>query len=327
MQFLTFDLLQKLGLIEEKMMKISKYILINKIFLIAAFCVAFSQNLYSQTNLPSSFPDRIILNLNDDNTLSVSVTWRTDSTVTEGICELHPMTGSKINAEIVKSYKATTTAVHYEYKGEPDVLANQHSLIMNQLEAGKKYLYRVGNQGNWSEWFEFGIQQNDENFSFVYFGDPQTDNRSQGTRVVRKAYEMVGNCSFILYGGDIINRGGRDVEWQEWFDAGSYIFASVPQVLTPGNHDYTDDGIVSDNPNIKPSIVYLVSVSEPKQYEAGNNNSMQKRGSHLQLFQQISIDGNELSYSAVSVDGKIFDQFKLKKKKDGSTKFIDQSEN
>ncbi len=417
----------------------------NGTFLLTVWLIVISFNLLANHNLPSANPDRIILNLTGNNNTSVAVTWRTDKSVVQGFCELHPMTGSKINPEKVKTLQAKTTTVIYKYKDEPEVKVNQHSVIIDNLTPGEKYLYRVGIAGNFSEWLEIAMPSNDDKFSFVYFGDPQTEIKSQWSRVIRKAYNIVPDCSFMLYGGDIINRGGCDVEWQEWFDAGSYIFATIPQVLTPGNHDYTDEGIdthwhyqfsqpqngpggvkgtcfytdykylrvisidsavddeledengpamknqkawldsvltnndrkwvvvtthlpfystnikrdnaqlrkhfqpilekhkvdlvltghdhaygrgiVSDNPNIKPSIVYVVSVSGPKQYEAGDKNWMQKRGSNLQLFQQISIDGNELTYSAISVDGKIFDQFKLKKKKDGTTKFIDQSEN
>lgn len=79
-----------------------------------------------------------------------------------------------------------------------------------------------------------------ESLSFIYFGDPQVSLKSEWSRVVRKAYQTVPDCQFMLYAGDIINRAGCDMEWNEWFYAGSYLFATVPQILTPGNHDYKD---------------------------------------------------------------------------------------
>jgi len=383
-------------------------------------------------NAPGRNPDRIILNLAQDASTTLAVTWRTDTTVTKGFCELQVLPGGRINPENTKSFNVKTTSVKYEYEGEPTIWANQHSFVFTNLIPGTKYLYRVGVTGNWSEWLEFQLPLNDNNsFSFIYFGDPQTDIKSQWSRVVRKAYRVSPDCAFMLYGGDIINRGGRDVEWQEWFDAGSYIFSTVPQALTPGNHDYMNlaidphwkyqfnqpqngpvevkgtcffsdyknlrvisidsavedelessilalvlanndkkwvivtthlpfystnpkrdnphirkhfqpilekygvdlvltghdhaygRGVVSDSPGVKPSIVYVVSVSGPKQYENGKKDWMQKSGDHLQLFQEISIDNNELVYKAYSADGELFDQFKLSKKKDGSKKFSD----
>lgn len=394
-------------------------------------------------NAATPNPDRIILNLTQYAATSVAVTWRTDITIPEGHCELQILTGGRINTENTKSFKAKTTTVKYEYEGEPTIEANQHSFVFTDLIPGYKYLYRVGTLEHWSEWLEFQQPSADNNsFSFVYFGDPQTDIKSQWSRVVRKAYNYVPNCAFMLYGGDIINRGGRDSEWQEWFDAGSYIFATVPQALTPGNHDYMDlnidphwkyqftqpgngpkevkgtcffvdyknlkiisidsaveseledengsalksqkiwldsvlsvntkewviltthlpfystkdsrdnpqmrkhfqpileqygvdmvlsghdhsygRGVVSDNANIKPSIVYVVSVSGPKTYEAGDKEWMQVKGSNLQLFHEITIESNKLNFKAYTAKGELFDQFSLKKNGNGKNKFVEQ---
>jgi len=414
-----------------------------RLFLYLIFVyIGFSFHVAGQKNIPTSYPDRIILNLAEDAATSVAVTWRTDLSVSEGFCELQPLTPTRINPGNTKSFKAKTTAVKYEYEGEPSIEVNQHSYVFTDLVPEQKYLYRVGKEGFWSEWFEFCTPSvSDGKFSFVYFGDPQSNLQSEWSRVVRKAYNSVPDCSFMLYGGDIINRAGRDLEWNEWFVAGSYIYATVPQVLTPGNHDYKDllidphwkyqftqpgngpevvkgtcffvdyknlkvisidsateskledengsalksqkiwlDSVLAvntkdwvivtthlpfyspkesrDNPLIrkhfqpilekygvdmvlsghdhsyargiasdsseKPSIVYVVSVSGPKLYEAGDKKWMQVNGSMLQLFQQISIDGNKLHFKAIAADGELFDEFMLKKKSNGKNKFIDK---
>jgi hypothetical protein len=416
---------------------------INILFL---FVALLSFEAAGQKNSATPFPDRIVLNLTQEASNSIAVTWRTDVTVSEGLCELHPLTGGRIVPEKVKSFKAKTTTVKYEYDGEPTIEANQHSYVFTDLLPGEKYLYRVGGDSKWSEWLEFQIPSEDAKpFSFIYFGDPQTDIKSQWSRVFRRAYNMVPDCAFMLYGGDIINRAGRDTEWEEWFEAGSYIYGTVPQVLTPGNHDYDElqldphwkyqftqpengpkevretcffidyknlkiisidsategeledengaalksqkiwlDSILSintkewvvltthlpfyspkqsrdnallrknfqpiiekhgidlvltghdhsygrgratDNPNQKLSVVYVVSVSGPKLYEAGDKTWMQVKGSNLQLFQQISIDGNQLNYKAITADGELFDQFSLKKNSNGKTKFIEMNKN
>lgn len=406
------------------------------------FFIGFSFHVAGQENTPAPYPDRIILNLAEDAATSVAVTWRTDLSVNEGFCELQPLTPTRINPDNTRCFKAKTTAVKYEYEGEPTIEANQHSYVFTGLVPGQKYLYRVGKEGFWSEWLEFSTpSDSDDKFSFVYFGDPQSNLKSEWSRVVRKAYNSVPDCSFMLYGGDIINRAGRDTEWDEWFMAGSYIFATVPQVLTPGNHDYKDlqidshwkyqftqpgngpevvkgtcffvdyknlkvisidsateseledengsalksqkiwlDSVLAantkdwvivtthlpfyspkesrDNPLVrkhfqpilekygvdmvlsghdhsygrgiasdfseKPSIVYVVSVSGPKLYEAGDKKWMQVKGSMLQLFQQISIDGNKLHFKAFTADGELFDEFMLKKKSNGKNKFIEK---
>jgi 3',5'-cyclic AMP phosphodiesterase CpdA len=419
------------------------YRIFQVLILISTFWV---NDLKGQNNVPAPIPDRIILNPGSDAQKSIAITWRTDTSVAESICQLHPLTGGRIIAENVKSFKAKTSTVKYEYEGVPAIEANQHSIVLNELTPGKKYLYRVGGNNNWSEWLEFQMPSNGSgSFSFVYFGDPQTDLKSQWSRVVRKAYNTVPDCAFMLYGGDIINRAGRDLEWDEWFEAGSFIFASVPQILTPGNHDYDDlqldphwkyqftqpdngpepvkgtcffidyhnlkiisidsateseledengealknqkiwlDSILStntkqwvvltthlpfyspkqtrdnailrknfqpilekygvdlvltghdhsygrgtatDDPNQKPSVVYVVSVSGPKLYEPGDKSWMQVKGSNRQLFQEITISGNQLTFKAFAADGELFDTFSIQKKSNGKKKFVEMNKN
>ena len=419
---------------------LSRYTLLLSVFFIL-------QNHWSvaQDNLPTSFPDRIILNLPAEASTSMAVTWRTSPEMTESFCEIQPLTPTRIKQENSSAMRAKTTPVEYKYENEPSIEANQHSCILNNLKPGTNYLYRVGKKDHWSEWFEFKMPSNEDTpFSFVYFGDPQTSLKSEWSRVVRKAYNFVPDCSFMLYGGDIINRAGRDTEWDEWFKAGSYIFATVPQVLTPGNHDYDDlvidshwkyqftqpqngpevvrgtcfyvdyknlkiisvdsaveseleddeglalhsqkvwlDSVLAantkkwviltthlpfyspkesrDNPQLRkhfqpvlekynvdlvltghdhsygrgmasdftenPSVMYVVSVSGPKLYEAGDKDWMQKSGSSLQFFHEVSVDGNTLRFKSFTADGKLFDQFVLKKRKNQANKLFDLNVN
>lgn len=97
-------------------------------------------------------------------------------------------------------------------------------------------------------------------------------------------------------------------------------------VLTGHDHSYAR-GVASDNTSEKPSIVYVVSVSGPKLYEAGDKDWMQFKGGNLQLFQEITIEGNELHFKAITAEGELFDQFSLKKSKNGKSKFIELNKN
>ena len=49
----------------------------------------------------------------------------------------------------------------------------------------------------------------------------------------------------MLHAGDLINRYDRDLEWGEWFYAGNFIHATVPSVMTPGNHEYGPGVVLS----------------------------------------------------------------------------------
>ncbi len=96
----------------------------------------------------------------------------------------------------------------------------------------------------------------------------------------------------------------------------------VDMVLTGHDHSYSR-GSTSDNPNITPSIVYVVSVSGPKLYPAGDKKWMDKTITYTQLYQVISIKDNILSYKAFSASGEILDEIKLKKLKNGTNKLYE----
>ncbi|MFH1212787.1 MAG: metallophosphoesterase, partial [Candidatus Neomarinimicrobiota bacterium] len=61
--------------------------------------------------------------------------------------------------------------------------------------------------------------------------------------------------------------------------------------------------------------VYVISVSCPKAYDIGKINAglMAKTGTQAQLFQVISVEPNRLEYKSYTADGRLFDDFKLKK--------------
>ena len=175
--------------------------------------------VFAQSSFPQKVPDRIILNLTEDPPSSMAVTWRTDTTINSNYCELQPATDTRINPKESKSFKAHTITVKYLLEDESTIRFNQHSQILSDLKPDTKYIYRVGSKEKWSEWFQFETASNKGGeFSFIYFGDPQTSLKSEWSRVVRKAYQGSPNSGFMLYAGDLINRAGKDAEWQEWFE-------------------------------------------------------------------------------------------------------------
>ncbi len=189
---------------------------------------------------PSNVPDRIILNLTEDPTTSVAVNWRTSLNVREGIIEYAEAShGPEFRSEPFKIMaKMETLSVSRE--NEPVVKANYHSGIIKNLTPGKKYVYRVGDGVNWSEWFQITLPGKDAPISFVYFGDAQNDVKSMWSRIIREAYHTMPDIDFLLHAGDLINRHDRDIEWGEWFHAGGFIHAQVPSIMTPGNHEYSN---------------------------------------------------------------------------------------
>lgn len=197
------------------------------------------ENLYP----PAARPDRVILNVTEDPATSAGINWRTHADVTEGFVEITEADEDPRSVENARKVKAITENLEWE-----GVSANYHSAVVGELKPKTLYNYRVGQGDDWSEWFQFKTAGGSEDkLSFIYFGDAQTNVRSQWSKVVRQAFSQMPEAQLMLHAGDLINRANRDVEWGEWFEAGSFIHATIPGMPSPGNHEHTDWGGKEDH--------------------------------------------------------------------------------
>jgi 3',5'-cyclic AMP phosphodiesterase CpdA len=110
--------------------------------------------------------------------------------------------------------------------------------------------------------------------------------------------------------------------WKDVFDE-----FKVDLVLTGHDHTYARTGDVGGRPmetNLPegyqqaydPAIgtVYVVSVSGPKLFGGATRDFARRAGKGMQLFQVITIDGDELRFSALTATGALYDEFILKKR-------------
>jgi 3',5'-cyclic AMP phosphodiesterase CpdA len=117
--------------------------------------------------------------------------------------------------------------------------SHYHTVQLSGLQPRTRYMYRVGDGANWSEWCHFDTANEEPApFNFIYLGDAQNDIKSQWSRVVREAFRDAPRAAFVLHAGDLVNRADADEEWGEWFHGSGFIHSSIPAVPTPGNHEY-----------------------------------------------------------------------------------------
>lgn len=189
---------------------------------------------------PTLSPDRVILNLTADPAHSVAVNWRTDTSVVESVVQIAQATHGPEFVDNTREIRVEHEILIYKPENDPEVAAMYHSATIDDLEPGEKYVYRVGSEAGWSEWFQIQMPEPEKKISWVYFGDAQNNLKSMWSRVIRQSYASMPQVDFMLHAGDLINRYDRDIEWGEWFYAGSFIHAMVPAMMTPGNHEYRD---------------------------------------------------------------------------------------
>jgi acid phosphatase type 7 len=182
---------------------------------------------------PTPIPDRIVLTWSGDPTTTQSVTWRTSTEVKAAVAEIALATSGP------EFIKATTRIDAKTENLKTDINeANFHSVTFTELKPATKYVYRVGDGVNWSEWIQFRTASDKpEKFSFIYFGDAQNDIRSMWSRVIREAYSDAPKAAFIVHAGDLINNAESDAEWGEWFGAGNGLNGMIPNVPVAGNHE------------------------------------------------------------------------------------------
>ena len=200
---------------------------------------------------PSRTPDRIIANLTENPTHSIAVNWRTNQQIDSGFVEIALATdGPEFLLSDIRKIRAESQKFENQNSREPLVKATFHSVVISGLQPNTTYVYRVGNGSEndayWSEWYQTKTAHNDSDspFSFIYFGDAQNNVKSLWSRVIRNSYRQFPDVDFMLHAGDLINDRDANLEWGEWFHAGSFIHATIPSMMTPGNHEYRN-GVLS----------------------------------------------------------------------------------
>lgn len=210
-----------------------------------------------EAHKPTPLPDRVILTWDGDPATTIAVTWRTDGSVAKGLAQiaqsepgnafdnmnLRPKKNDKgeagdppVRPDPAKVKTVTAFTVDHDTDlGE----SHRHTAGFTGLAPDTRYVYRVGDGANWSEWFEFRTASDKPApVRFLYFGDAQNEIKSHWSRVVRGAFADMPKAHFLLHAGDLINNAESDEQWGEWFAAAGWINGHIPTVATPGNHEY-----------------------------------------------------------------------------------------
>lgn len=188
---------------------------------------------------PRNLPDRIVLTPGADPTAEMAVSWRTDMAGGQSaaeIAEMLPAPGFGDKARTVTGVSFATTSENGE--------ARQHQVRFSGLKPDTAYAYRVKGAELWSEWQQFRTASAQARpFRFIYLGDTQNRILDIGSLAWRRALLQAGNPELMLHAGDLVASRDdmrHDDEWGQWFQAGGWALASVPQVPAAGNHEYVD---------------------------------------------------------------------------------------
>lgn len=202
----------------------------------------------AEWNRATTQPDRIILTISDDPATTQSVTWRTDSSVPQGMAMIALASPGPGMQHVADTVMARTELLDAREVHNAGVLVKYHSVTFRNLRPDTLYAYRVGDGIRWSEWFHFRTASRGRApFSFIYFGDAQNDILSLWSRTLRRSFAQAPDARFIVHAGDLVNNAQNDLQWGEWFRAGGFIHAMIPSLPAPGNHEYDPLRAVAEN--------------------------------------------------------------------------------
>jgi hypothetical protein len=117
-------------------------------------------------------------------------------------------------------------------------------VVLDRLEPGRRYRYAVS-CGATREEGEFATAPDGPApFMFVVFGDSRSNAQSHQAVVERIQREVP---DFIIGTGDMVNQGGADADWQQFFDIERELLRDNVMFPSLGNHDRQGRGRTADS--------------------------------------------------------------------------------
>ncbi len=203
------------------------------------FLFSFQANGKKTDYISTTNPDQIIVNLTKSPSTSISISWRTKNTVSEGHIEYFLK-----NSSNTLSKKADLNIINTNnyilIKNDP--ITHRYSVTLKNLLANQKYTYRACNL-NCSDWYNFQTAPNNEKteFQFMYLGDPQTGLKNWSKNYNRTVLAN-SKSRFTVISGDLVNKGGNRAQFDQLFGEATTAFANTGLLPVLGNHDIRGNG-------------------------------------------------------------------------------------
>jgi hypothetical protein len=114
-----------------------------------------------------------------------------------------------------------------------------HQVHLCGLAAGTTYSYQVGAKDHWSPVYTFhtapDIEASPDAQSVIGFVGDSRGGYDVWAQMVAQLVQRAPDL--ILFSGDAVTVGLTQYEWEEFLGVGEPLFATVPVVLTNGNHE------------------------------------------------------------------------------------------
>jgi 3',5'-cyclic AMP phosphodiesterase CpdA len=200
------------------------------------------RDIFASGTEATAIPDHITLSWISDPKTTQTITWRTATTVSNGIVQLSQGTDGKAPTSSMQ----TVAQVETLQSSLGDM--NLYSATLTGLKPGTIYNYRVGDGTNWSPMSTFATAQVGANaFKFLIFGDSQSgiaSNPEYGPWQIttQNAFAANPDARFFINVGDLVEDGQDYLHWNNWYLACKDLIHKIPAMPSQGNHETYNAG-------------------------------------------------------------------------------------
>lgn len=189
----------------------------------------------------SPVPNNVSVTMGADPTVSRAFTWHTNPGTEGTVVEV--VKASEF-ADFSQPNVMKFTGGSYMFNTFDIGTVRVHKSVAEGLEPGTHYVYRVGDgAGNYSpQGFFQTAAATGERTKFIFLGDSQATKEADFKLwgdILKKAMADNPDAEFVVQGGDLVEDGFRENEWNMWFNAAQGELMKTTVVPVVGNHEVT----------------------------------------------------------------------------------------
>ncbi|WP_018754281.1 phosphodiester glycosidase family protein [Paenibacillus terrigena] len=189
----------------------------------------------------SPTPSNVSVTMGADTTTSKAFTWHTNPATADTVVEVVKKSEfTDFNAQNVQRF----TGSSYLFTTTDTGTVRVHKSVASGLEPGTHYMFRVGDgHGNYSTNGSFQTAAaTGEKTKFIFLADSQATKEADFKLwgdILKKAMTDHPDTEFVVQGGDLVEDGFKENEWNMWFNAAQGILMQTTIVPVVGNHEVT----------------------------------------------------------------------------------------
>ena len=208
---------------------------------------------------PKETPYCAVATINGDPKTRMGFCWFTNEGVKDGVVQI--MDNGQWTMDdgqwvTIPATATTTEPLHYAISSSGILKAakmdkrtafryESHKAVVENLQPGTDYSWRVGYEGHWSEVGHFRTADEEQGeFTFIYMTDSHIQNKEYVDAARLCANAVARNekdARFCVFPGDFVDTGtdnNSEWEWEQWFEqVMTPVLRIMPLVPTDGNHD------------------------------------------------------------------------------------------